>query len=550
MKKAISLILAFTAFNLKAQTPTTMPSGLYKYTHNNYNNSSPYRPVIIKDDSFLISKIAFADSANAGDIIQSGGKYGEFYNTNDSFPLSQLGLSRAVAMTKRNGVGYYTMGVYDMSVVQSDPSDTTIMMMALIDDSAKVISCIRLSKYNALINSQDYVALSVKDSFFIGFDSTGLNGSRYFSPLSSTYFIQKWYIDSVNNSDTLKFWKLGGNYSLDSTKYLGTNDSTSLYFSVVGKRAGRISRDSAGVVSFGKYSAVATTGGSNTAFGWSALRSTTTGNDNTAIGNSALKYSTGNQNTAIGARALSSLVTGSANVAIGRTSLQMAANVSSTVAIGTQAMQNRVSGAENTAIGHTALGADTSGGNNTAVGSSAMRFHIGGSDNTAVGRSALIRATSGSQNTGIGSMALDSVTGSNNIGIGYQARVPNNAASNQIRLGNASITYAGIEVAWTVTSDSSAKTNVTASNLGLGFINSLHPVSYNRKTENGYFALKEYGLIAQEVKQALTTAGITDSGVVTEAGEGKLAVRYNDLISVLIKAVQELTVRVETLENK
>ena len=225
MKKAISLILAFTAFNLKAQTPTTMSSGLYKYTHNNYNNSSPYRPVIIKDDSFLISKIAFADSANAGEIIQYGGKYGEFYNTNDSFPLSQLGLSRALAMTKRNGVGYYTMGVYDMSVVQSDPIDTTIMMMALIDDSANVISYIKLSKYNALINSQDYVALAVKESFFIGFDSTGLDGSSYYSPLSSTYFVQKWYVDSVNNSDTLKYFRTDRPLKLDSVPQATSGDS-------------------------------------------------------------------------------------------------------------------------------------------------------------------------------------------------------------------------------------------------------------------------------------------------------------------------------------
>jgi hypothetical protein len=70
-----------------------------------------------------------------------------------------------------------------------------------------------------------------------------------------------------------------------------------------------------------------------------------------------------------------------------------------------------------------------------------------------------------------------------------------------MRLGNTAITYAGTQVARTITSDRRWKDNIQSSNLGLDFISQLRPVSYSRKTTT---PKTEYGFIAQELEATLT----------------------------------------------
>ena len=102
----------------------------------------------------------------------------------------------------------------------------------------------------------------------------------------------------------------------------------------------------------------------------------------------------------------------------------------------------------------------------------------------------------------------------------------------------------------TVISDERTKTNILSSDLGLSFINSLNPVKYNKIDGNR----THYGLIAQEVKSVLDEAGIQDFGgwVISDINDpdGQQALRYEEFISPLIKAIQELTARVKSLEEK
>jgi len=102
----------------------------------------------------------------------------------------------------------------------------------------------------------------------------------------------------------------------------------------------------------------------------------------------------------------------------------------------------------------------------------------------------------------------------------------------------------------TVISDARTKENIITSDLGLDFINNLHPVKYNKIEGNR----THYGLIAQEVKSVLDAAGVDDFGgwVISDVSdpEGQQALRYEEFISPLIKAVQELTARVKTLEEQ
>jgi len=135
------------------------------------------------------------------------------------------------------------------------------------------------------------------------------------------------------------------------------------------------------------------------------------------------------------------------------------------------------------------------------------------------------------------------------------------------------------------TSDERLKDNITDASLGLGFINRLRPVSYKWKDRTdtypvdkegqiveGEFYGKEktfkrthYGLVAQEVEQVLTDIGMTteqfapivispnnDDDTLEEAIEKEditYSMRYGEYVSILIKAVQELSAKVEALEN-
>ena len=155
------------------------------------------------------------------------------------------------------------------------------------------------------------------------------------------------------------------------------------------------------------------------------------------------------------------------------------------------------------------------------------------------GSAALYNNSTGDLNTALGLTAGSSITtGSNNIAIGYNAQVPVPTASNQVRIGDANITYAGIQVAWTVTSDRRWKTDIQESNIGLDFISKLKPVSYVRNNDES--KKREYGFIAQDLEELLNTSGSSDNGIVSIDSNGMYGVRYNDLISPLTKAVQEL----------
>lgn len=123
------------------------------------------------------------------------------------------------------------------------------------------------------------------------------------------------------------------------------------------------------------------------------------------------------------------------------------------------------------------------------------------------------------------------------------------------------------------TSDANMKDNVADSDLGLDFINSLRPVSYKWKDytdireeeldfvdENGEvylvpqtieteytFTRTHYGLIAQDVKEQLDLLGIDFAGYIEN--EHGLGLRYTEFIAPIIRAVQELSSRIEVLEG-
>jgi hypothetical protein len=120
------------------------------------------------------------------------------------------------------------------------------------------------------------------------------------------------------------------------------------------------------------------------------------------------------------------------------------------------------------------------------------------------------------------------------------------------------------------TSDERAKTEIADSALGTSFIKALRPVSFKwieggKKStgelddENNWLyesvpgSRTHWGFIAQEVKAAIDSAGVDFGGWILsekEDPDSTQALRYDQFIAPLTKALQEALERIEILETK
>ena len=94
------------------------------------------------------------------------------------------------------------------------------------------------------------------------------------------------------------------------------------------------------------------------------------------------------------------------------------------------------------------------------------------------------------------------------------------------------------------TSDRNLKKNILESDLGLPFINSLNPIKYHW-LEDDNNSPYHYGLIAQEVDEVIPK----ESGSIVREDDGNWNMSYNQLISPMIKAIQQLSQKVSELES-
>jgi hypothetical protein len=291
-------------------------------------------------------------------------------------------------------------------------------------------------------------------------------------------------------------------------------------------------------------------GGSyNDASGYVSLYSNTSGSYNTAHGSYSLyTNASGGSNTATGYRALYSN-TGSNNTAVG-----------------SYCMNANVNGLYNTAVGHYAFADNISGNRNSADGFRALDNNTTGSYNTAQGSHALNWVSTGSYNSALGYDAGPTLVDLiNTTAIGYLA-VP--TASNQVRIGNISVTSIGGQVAWTEFSDGRFKKDIREDVSGLDFINELRPVSYtvdqaglnkflqvNDSSSNFSQAksapIRRTGFVAQEVDALVKKSGYVFSGVDTPENENDpYGIRYSEFVVPLVKGMQEMSAIIRSLEQK
>lgn len=102
--------------------------------------------------------------------------------------------------------------------------------------------------------------------------------------------------------------------------------------------------------------------------------------------------------------------------------------------------------------------------------------------------------------------------------------------------------------AYTNGSDQRLKENITTLDNSLGLVNAMRPVTFTYKEDYSKDRAVQPGFIAQELQEVLSGKDYLDG--IVQAGPEYLNVAYQNLIPLLVKSIQELTARVEELENK
>jgi hypothetical protein len=339
-------------------------------------------------------------------------------------------------------------------------------------------------------------------------------------------------------------------------------------------------------------------GNFNTAVGLLSLRSLTAGSLNTAIGAGALALNSSEQNTATGAGALLLNTTGNLNTANGALALLNNTTGNSNTANGDSALSNNIIGSDNTAIGKSALLSNTTGSGNTGIGSGALLINNIGQANTACGAGALSGNTEGVANTGVGLQSPFNIsTGSGNTAVGFQALLNNTAGENNTAVGESTLvnctgtgsiaigSHAGEFVGSSnnviaigspgddvdnscfignifgvtstqgtgvfINSDGQLGTTTSSRRFKEGFkpvdkaseaLFSLTPVTFHYKKEFDPAAVKQFGLVAEDVEKV-------DPDLVVRDKEGKpYSVRYDQVNAMLLNEFLKEHKKVEKLE--
>jgi len=224
------------------------------------------------------------------------------------------------------------------------------------------------------------------------------------------------------------------------------------------------------------------------------------------------------------------------NVGLGYRAGESLTSADSSVIIGGIAGANITSGLRNVVIGYNAATTLTSGDYNIYIGSDA---NASGAD---VNDEILLAAGTGTLAGG----------GTETVRIG----VDSDYITNDF----------GENATWTHSSDRRVKKNIEDNELGLEFISKLKTRNFKKKAPSEYPPEFEqhdaetterknpdrihYGFVAQEVKEAMDSVGHSEFPVWKENRDGMQELGETELITPLVKAVQELTEIVKSQQKE
>jgi hypothetical protein len=215
----------------------------------------------------------------------------------------------------------------------------------------------------------------------------------------------------------------------------------------------------------------------------------------------------------------------------------------------------------NTAVGGNSLAALTTGYENSAFGTNALSSCLSGYDNCAFGMGALQYCT-GNSNSAFGAFAGASLSyGLNNTLIGNGADVSAYNISNEITLGNSSVTALRCKVtSITSLSDARDKKNVRDLTLGIDFLMKVKPRLFNWDRRDWYADGKPdgskmqekptAGFVAQELDEAQTKANAEWLNLVLKSNPDRLEATSGNLLPIMVKAIQELKAENDALKGE
>jgi len=412
------------------------------------------------------------------------------------------------------------------------------------------------SAYNVMIgNEAGEAGTSVSEATFVGFQAGTANTTG--SNVLAMGYLAYDAADTENHNLAIGTHALGGsvaggeynvavgNYSLDAL-------TSADHCTAVGYDAGTGVTEASGSTFFGYQAGKGTTTGQDNVFiGKTAGYSNTTGGRNIGVGFGALYNADGEQqNIAIGYSALGVVNSGGEfNTAIGNEAADAITSADFCVAVGYQSLTNCTTGGNNIAVGRLAGDAVVDEDYTVCIGHGAGDDYIGAQS---IMLGAFTRHHSDGDNE------------ANAICIGYNV---NTGRGNQVHLGNTSVTAIKGQVSFGTYSDERIKRDIVDTDLGLEFVNKLKPRKFKRKDPEEYADLfgemnkapikddeKENvfdGLIAQEVEAVCNELGVSFSGHEVSTSQGnKQSIQYETLTMPLIKAVQELSAQVTTLQQE
>ena len=343
-------------------------------------------------------------------------------------------------------------------------------------------------------------------------------------------------------------------YLINNSYVLWNNNHAQDIF--VGVGAGNATMTGHYITSVGNLAGHANTSGTyNSFFGYASGCNNTQGQYNTAIGHTALaSNTTGNGNTITGYVAGYHNTTGTNNTFIGTQAGYNNTSGNYNTAIGAYTGQANTTGINNTYLGYYAGQQTTTGGYNTCIGYYAGQSNIYGTNNTYLGYNANGNANNYSRSTAIGNGAIFT-------------------DNDMIFFGTAAVQHVESPVIIHVYSDGRFKTNIQENVKGLEFINKLRPVTYQTNTQQldnfiiqnlpdsiktmhqagvdfaPSTAIIHSGFIAQEVDSVANLCGFVSSIVHKPANNADpYALAYGELVVPLVKAVQELNKKVDSLQ--
>lgn len=268
-----------------------------------------------------------------------------------------------------------------------------------------------------------------------------------------------------------------------------------------------------------------------------------------------------NQSTVFGYQAAMSATGANQNsVIIGSEAGKTANNPSSAVLIGRGAGKEATLAGSAVAIGNAAGQKVNTGG--VFIGDGAGRS-AEGLNMTCLGTRSGGRVTTGQRNLMLGAYAGSDgdsdvaaiTTGSDNIVLQTYAGSWDSLGnvSNTVVLGGVDQTtiYSGTSTI-TSLSDKRDKKDGKELTIGLEFVKELKPVEFTWEERSGKRSdVKDCGFFAQDMKETEEKYGVAEFlKLVDSSNPEKLLASYGRLLPVMVKAIQELSAKVEALESK